>query len=230
VERVAETAMNISSPVLDVTTRTGAVLYAVPVTAGGTYTIALTELDNDADLYVFRDFDLTQPAACAPDNRLFTGPTPEDCTFTADTSTLYIIVDGLFSSKPDVFFTAYASPAPLVAVPANQGSSGSPVSLPLGTISTGQVGAGGTSWYRASGLTGGQDYTVALNGMSGNVDLKVYTDNSFSTRAVCSIDSTSFDSTTPESCTLTANSASLFFTVTANAGLASYLILAEPGP
>jgi hypothetical protein len=229
VESVNTTPLSLSVPILDSTTRTGAAAYTVPVTAGTSYTVALTELDGDADLHVFRDAGLTEAALCAFDNLQYTGTTPEDCTLTADSGTLYFVVDGLFSSNPDVLFTAFASPSAAVPSPANEGSV-TPVQLTLDNITGGQVGPGGTSRYSVSGLTPGSDYTVSINGLTQNVDL-VNTDSSFSAELPCSIDNTFYELTTPESCTEAAPAGgALFFKVTAPAAGSGYLILAEPGP
>jgi hypothetical protein len=224
------TPLSLSVPILDSTIRAGAVAYTAPVTAGFSYTIALTELDDDADLHVFRDARLTQPAFCAIQNLQYTDTTPEDCTLTADTGTLYFVVDGLFSTNPDVLFTAFASPSAAVASPANEGIAGAPLSVNLDDITGGQVATGGKSWYAVNGLTTGSDYTISLNGLTEDMDLNVYADSLGLAELACSIDNTAYALTTPESCTIAAPGGTLFFTVTAKAAGAGYLILAEPGP
>lgn len=231
VEPVSITGLNLSLPILDSTIQTEARIYAVAVTPGGSYTIALTELNDNADLFVFRDAALGSPAGCSLDNRLLTGSTPEDCTLIADTAALYFVVDGLFGALPDILFTAFAAPAPAVAVPADQGTPGTPLGLFVDNPAAGQVGFNGTSYYSVAGLLPGTRYTVGINGLTNNADLTVYNnDSTFSAPSACSIDNTFFTRLTPEDCALTASGTALYFTVTANTNGASYLLLVEPGP
>lgn len=230
VERVNVNALSVSMPLLDGTITTNAALYAVPVTTGAAYTVGITGQDNDADLYVFRDSALTLPANCSLDNRLFAGSAAEDCTLTADTSTLYIVVDGLYSSRTDVRFTVFASPAPSFASPVNQGSAAFPQSLSVNALTFGQVAADGVSWYTVNGLVAGSDYTISISGVTSNTDLTFYRDSTFTQTAECVIDNTASTSTRPESCILTAGDSAVYFTASARPSAASYLLLVEPGP
>lgn len=227
IELLTETHPTLQTPFSDSTSQRGAVVYTVPVSSGVAYTIGMTGLSDDADLFVFgNDSTFTALAACSIDNTRFIGTTPEDCTWTSSAGTLYFIVDGIFSSAAVVQYTVLATPAPVVPVPSNEGSPGSPVPLALDTPITGQVAYGGTSFYAVSGLTVGTHYTVSILGLTGNANLTV------TTPASCLIDNTHFTVTTPEDCTLVASGSTLYFTVAANTtsgGVAS-INLIEPGP
>ncbi len=232
VELLNPADLTLSVPVHDSKKRITAGLYAVPVSPGANYVAAVTGLSNDADLYVFADGTIEAPSACLIDNTRFTGTTAEDCTISAASSTLYIIVDPIFSSSPSMDFTAFAVPAPVVASPANEGSIATPVALSVDAPEVGQAGFNGTSYYAAA-VTPGARYTVSVVGFSNNGNLTVYNnDSTFTTAAACTIDNTFFAGTTPEDCTLTASGATLYFSVTANtqSGGIAYVTLVSPGP
>jgi hypothetical protein len=233
VEEISTATLNLSQPASDTLSRTSANLYSFPVTAGNEYTVALTGLNDDADLYVF-DNDTLAMVTCSIDNRQFTGSTPEDCTVSAATTTLFFLVDGIFSATDETRFTAYASPAPAAAVPINQGTPASPIVLSLHTPVPGQVASfpSGSSFYAATGLTPGLPYTIGINGLTSDADLTVYTDSTFTTPASCSIDNTLYLRTTPEACTLFSAGDALYFRVTSvtSTGGVAFLSLIEPGP
>jgi hypothetical protein len=110
VELLTITDRVLSMPFTDIIARTDAGVYSVPVGAG-TYTISITGLTNDADLYVFgNDGSFTFQVTCP--NTLKTGTMSEDCTLTSDIGNLYFIVDGLFSSTASVTYTALVTPSP----------------------------------------------------------------------------------------------------------------------
>jgi hypothetical protein len=105
------TNLNLSTPFTDTIARTGAGVYSVAVTSVGTYTITISGLTDNADLYVFGNDGLfTSPLACP--NTLFSGTMPENCTLASGIGNLYFIVDGLFSFAPSVTYTALITPAP----------------------------------------------------------------------------------------------------------------------
>ncbi len=231
------TNLNPSIPVSDLTTPSGAVVYSLPSTVAGTaYTIGITGLTNDADLYVFgNDGTFSSLAACSIDNTFKAGTRPEDCTLTSSGGTLYFVVDGIYSTSSTVSYTALAAPAPDVASPSNEGSIGSPVGLFVDTPETGAVGFAGTSYYKVSGLTAGSRYTVSILGLSGDVDLTPYdNDNTFTTpaNASCLINNTALVGTIPEDCTLQVSGSTLYFSVKAftTSGGAAFITLVEPGP
>lgn len=102
IELVTATDLSLFVPVTDAISRTGAEIYSVAAAPAGTYTVSLTLLSDDADLYVFgTDGTFTPPALCVGDN---IGTAPEVCTFSTGGGTLYFIVDGLFSSAPAVVY------------------------------------------------------------------------------------------------------------------------------
>ena len=113
IEPVATTGLTLSVPQLDVLARWEARIYAVPTPpVQDDYTISITGLSNDADLYVFgADAFLNAPATCLIDNTQLAGTTPEDCTLPSGGGYLYFVVDGLFSSTAAVSYTALAAPA-----------------------------------------------------------------------------------------------------------------------
>jgi len=112
VDPVATTNLTLAEPWPDALGRWEARIYAVPAPVPADYTISITGLSNDADLYVFgTDALLSAPAACLIDNTLLGGTTPEDCTLPSGGGVLYFVVDGLFSSTAAVSYTALAAPA-----------------------------------------------------------------------------------------------------------------------
>jgi hypothetical protein len=216
--------LNLSTPLSDFTTQTGAAVYSLsPTTTNIAYTISITGLSDDADLYMFgNDGTFTSLAACSFDNTRFIGTTPEDCTLASSGGPLYFIVDGLFSSAATVDYTVLATPAPVVSSPVNEGLSGSPVIVLEDTSRIGQVGSNGESFYTVGGLTPNAPYTVSITGLTNDVDLNI---------PGCLIDNTSFLGTTAEDCTLSAPAGgTLNFTVSAGTNSGSYIILVEPGP
>ena len=112
VEPVATTSLTLSIPQPDLLGRREARIYAVPAPVPDDYTISITGLSDDADLYVFgTDALLSVPAMCLIDNTQLIGTAPEDCTLLSGGGTLYFVVDGLFSSAAAVSYTALAAPA-----------------------------------------------------------------------------------------------------------------------
>jgi len=112
VDPVATTNLTLSVPLLDTLARWEARIYTVPVPVSDDYTISITGLSNDADLYVFgTDALLNAPAMCLIDNTQISGVVPEDCTLSSGGGVLSFVVDGLFSSAATVSYTALAAPA-----------------------------------------------------------------------------------------------------------------------
>jgi len=112
VDPVATTNLTLSVPLSDTLLRWEARIYAVLVSALDDYTISITGLSDDADLYVFgTDAFLTTPVSCPIDNTQLAGAVPEDCTLPSGGGVLYFLVDGLFSSTAAVSYTALAAPA-----------------------------------------------------------------------------------------------------------------------
>jgi len=108
VDPVATTNLTLSEPQFDALGRWEARIYAVPAPVDD-YTISITGLTDDADLYVFgTDAFLNAPVTCP--NTQLGGTTPEDCTLRSG-GVIYFVVDGLFSSTAAVSYTALAAPA-----------------------------------------------------------------------------------------------------------------------
>jgi hypothetical protein len=110
VEPVATTSLTLSAFLPDTLARWEARIYAVPAPVQDDYTISITGLNNDADLYVFgTDAFLNAPAPCP--NTQLAGTTSEDCTLLSGGGVLYFVVDGLLSSTAAVSYAALAAPA-----------------------------------------------------------------------------------------------------------------------
>lgn len=232
VELLEITDISTSVPILDSTDPAGARIYAASVQAGSDYVAAITGLNNDVDLHVFSGNTL-EPVRCLVDNTQFSGSTPEDCTLRAPGGIIYFIADGIFSTSPEVLYTAFIAPAPVSGGFVNEGSPAAPFTLSLDTPASGQVGFSGSSYYAVSGLTAGRRYTVSLNGLTNSADLVVYNNNTtFTAPAVCAINNTAYTGTTAEACTLTAAGSTVYFKVAANTsgGGAGFVLLVEPGP
>ncbi len=244
VELLNTTSVILSKPHQDTISLAEAAVYSVPTTAGTVYTISVTGLDDDADLYVFgNNSAFTSQAVCSPHNGPYAGAAPEDCTLASSGGPFYFIVDGIFSTAASVNFTALTTPAPAVPSPTSEGSVSSPKTVILDTPDIGQVSVDSaptiTSYYAAS-VTAGQRYTVSITGLSGDVDLNVFNnDSTFSTapNASCllGLDYTHLAGPTPtipEDCTLVASGNTLFFSTTSftASGGAAFIILVEPGP
>ncbi|MHB8843678.1 MAG: hypothetical protein ACYC7L_02930 [Nitrospirota bacterium] len=112
VEPLTTTALALSTPLADSVGRREAKIYAVPAPAVDSYTVSITGLSDDADLFVFgTDAFLSSPAACLVDNTQRTGTQPEDCTLLSGGGTLSFVVDGIFSAAAAAGYTALAAPA-----------------------------------------------------------------------------------------------------------------------
>jgi hypothetical protein len=114
VDPVATTNLTLSAQKSDVLARWDARIYAVPVPLPlpvlDNYTISITGLSNDADLYVFgNDIFLNAPVLCP--NTQLAGAMAEDCTLQSGAGVLYFVVDGLYSTTATVNYTALAAPA-----------------------------------------------------------------------------------------------------------------------
>ena len=215
------TNLLLSLPVSDMTTQTSAAAYAVPVTPGVAYTISITGLTDDADLFIFGDdATFSSQAGCSIENTRFIGTTPEDCTLTSTGGTLYFVVDGVFSTVQSVTYAALVTPAPPVSNTVNEGSTVAPAIVSVGTPSFGQVGPAGTSYYVTSGLTPNTRYTVSITGLTNDADLKVFSDNTFTTSAAClpNRNNTGFAGTTPEDCSIFVPGGTLYFSISAGFG------------
>lgn len=147
------------SGMVDLTTSS----YQVAVTAGSSYTVTLTNLTDDADLYLF---DSSGTQLCVGYNG---GTTDESCTVTATESVLYISVSGAWA-------TASGGATYTITVVGDGQSSGGYTAeswawFTIGTPYNGQVDTTSSSYYAA--VTPGQAYTFTLSGVTDDVDLYV---------------------------------------------------------
>ncbi len=147
IELLTITNTALSTPYAGTTKQTGALVSAVTVSPGVTYTTSITGLTDNVDLYMFgNDNTFSTPAICSINNTRFTGTAPEDCTLVSSGGTLFFILDGIFSSAVSIQFTALTSPTPIIPVPSDEGTIGSPIALAVNTPTSGQVAWGGTSF------------------------------------------------------------------------------------
>jgi hypothetical protein len=110
IETVTTVNLALSSPLSDTVGRTEARIYAVSAPVPDNYTISITGLTDDADLFVFgNDVFLNAPVTCP--NTQNAGTEPENCTLQSGGGIIYFVVDGLFSSAATVTYTALAAPA-----------------------------------------------------------------------------------------------------------------------
>ena len=150
------------------------------------------------------------------------GTSPKDCTVTASGSLLNIIVDGrqVIGSAGDYVITAV--PAPFVTLPIT-GTGGS---VPRGVPTVGLVGTRQTNRYLTTGLTPGTR-TVSITGLTGDADLHVFSDETYSVELDCTLRSPGDVANLPEDCTLATGTA-LYFSVASgelNRDGAGYIIL-----
>lgn len=235
IEHLHVADMHVRLPLTDSSAQRTASAYAVPVTPGVTYTVSITGLNDDADLYVFgNDGTFSSQAACLAnyDNRGTDGTGPEDCTLTSSADREYVIVDGIFSSTNTVNYTVLVSPTPAIGNPVNEGSLQTPRERVLGVPADGQAGFAGTSYYVVNGLTAGARYTVSITGLSADGDLSVWNDGAFTAPANCLIDNLNVVGNAPEACTLQSAGTTISFSVSAftTSGGIAFTSLVAPGP
>jgi hypothetical protein len=81
--------------------------------------------------------------------------------------------------------------------------------LALDVSAAGSVAGGATERYGVAVAAGAQ-YVASLTGISGDADLRVYTDGSFTTQTLCAAANTGKTGTAPEDCTVTAAGGTLY--------------------
>lgn len=235
IELVPMTNGTAQVPLADSTTQKTARAYAVTVTPGVNYTISITGLNDDADLFVFgNDGTFSAQSACLPNfnNTRTGGASPEDCTLTSSGTRSYFIVDGIFSSTALVSYTALAAPTPVISVPAAEGSIANPLLHSPAAPWNGQVGFAGTSYYVVNALSAGARYTISITGLSADADLSVWNDSAFTVPANCLINNAKVVGSAPEACTVQSTGTSIYFSVTSftTSGGVAFIGLVEPGP
>ena len=166
------------------------------VTTAFDYSVALTGLDDNANLYVYDDAVKTT-LLCSSANG---GTTSESCTATAASTSLYVFVNGSA--------TASGANFTLNVTEVGGGLPAENLTLAYGTGDLPHAGTVDTSEssYQITGVVSGFGYTVALTGLDDNANLYVY-DDAVKTTLLCS---STNGGTTSESCAATAASTSLY--------------------
>lgn len=178
------------------------------VVPGNRYTVSITGLTDNATLRVFGG--VTECADLSPN------ASPKECTVTAAGPLLTIRVEGNGVIGTAADYVVMAVPAVVVTLPIT-GTSGS---IPPGVPTVGLVGTRETSRYFSAGLTPGT-HTVSITGLTGDANLHVYSDDTYSFELDCTL------RTLSTYCTLTTGTA-LYFSVSSgplNRDGAGYTIL-----
>jgi hypothetical protein len=211
---VAPTRLAIGSPLPRHVERNKENSYLLDVVPGTAYTISITGLTDAANLRV--SGGVNECSTSSP------GASPKDCTVTAASPVLNIIVDGhqVIGSTADYVITGVLAP---VVTPPITGTSGS---IPRGIPTIGLVGTRQTSRYVTTGLTPGT-HTVSITGLTGDADLHVFSDETYSIESDCTLTRAGDVTNSPEDCTVVTGPA-LYFSVSSgelNREGAGYIIL-----
>jgi hypothetical protein len=188
--------------------------YVLNVVPGTAYTVSITGVTDSASLSILGGVNVCTPTPL--------NVSPKDCKVTASGSALNIIVDGqqVIGSAAD--YVIMVVPAPVVTLPIT-GTGGS---VPPGIPTVGLVGTRDTSRYVTTGLIPGT-HTVSIIGLTGDADLHVFTDETYSSELDCTLRRPGDVTNLSEECTL-ATGAALYFSVASgelNRDGAGYLIL-----
>jgi len=112
--------------------------------------------------------------------------------------------------------------------PASPAANTNTVPLTLNVSSDGAAAAGALNKYSVA-VTPSTQYVASLTGIVGDADLRVYTDNTFSTLATCAAANTAQSGAAPEDCTVTATGSTLYLAAYgAGTGSSSYRIRVSP--
>ena len=211
---VAPTILTIGSPLPSHVEKNTESSYSLDVVPGTAYTVSITGLTDIANLRVLGGInECTTSSLDAP---------PKDCTVTASGSVLNITVDGhqVIGSAADYVITAILAPIVTLPITGTEGS------VPRGIPTLGLVGTRQTSRYFTTGLTPGT-HTVSITGLTGDADLHVFSDDTYSFELDCTLRRPSDVTNGPEDCTLVTGTA-LYFSVASgelNRDGAGYIIL-----
>lgn len=186
-----------SSPVdgLGDATRSG--IYLFDVATGQNLTVALTGISSEAELVP------VWPTSCDRGHLQRPGNEPEECRLTTAGTPLIMEV----AAPAAAAYTISIAPTPVLGTPINEGL----VNIPQNVPAKGQVATRGTSFYAATGLPVGR-HTVSITGLSGDADLHVYADGTYSMELDCTLRAAGDVLDEPEDCTLPMASA-VYFTV-----------------
>jgi hypothetical protein len=151
-------------------------VYLYPAAIGEPVLVYLHGLTGNADLLPYL------PDFCGSGNRELPDVQAETCVIQPIDQRIIFAVRG--NEQAD--YRLALSPAPGGGVPVNEGASDNPVTIPLNTLTPGQVGTRGTSYYAATGLAAA-DHAVSLLVPSGDARLHVYGDNTYSLELDCTL-------------------------------------------
>ncbi|MEN8135307.1 MAG: hypothetical protein ABFS18_07190 [Thermodesulfobacteriota bacterium] len=141
------------------------------LTVGHSYTVNLTGITGDSDLYLYQDAYLN--TACSSSSF---SSTTRSCTMTASGTSLHVKIN---ADKDSTFTFDYTDNGPAPVFTPEGNNSGGEIALTLAVVHSGEVDDT-SSYYHISGLTPGEQYrTIAYNHVDDNVDLYVYTASDF---------------------------------------------------
>jgi hypothetical protein len=153
--------------------------YSAAVSGGQAYVLSLTGIIGAVQLKVFNDPNHTQPTSCLSPKNLAnsTFAQPADCTFVADTGTIYATVTGTSYLATDQNTYALRISPHYEAKAAAQGTQESPVAIQVNKPYGGTVGTGYTQTsYYVVNTTGSGKVVISLTGLTGeqSIDLRLY--------------------------------------------------------
>lgn len=186
--------------------------YAFDVVKGETYLVAMTGVTGQADLQALL------PGSCLSANTGLAGAQAEDCVMTAAANHLLLAVAAPASAS---FVLSVAATTNQIS-PADEINLGIVVDQPTPS----QVGPRGTSRYAVPNLINGR-HTVSIVGLSGDADLQVFSDDTYSVELDCTLRAPTDVTAAPEECSVD-NASSLYFMVSSgelNPSGATFFIL-----
>ncbi len=207
------TQLTVGVPLTDRVSRGSAKVYVAGVSPRVVYRVSITGLTDDVDLYVFgADSTFSSVAPCLIDRTVFVNTAPEDCTFIAGYSHLFIGVDGTFVSASTASYTIEVAPV----TSSNR--------LILSTPVPDSVAGGAANLYSVA-VTPGTAYTFSMTGL---------TDSSASLNVADGTQvHTSFPKASPKDFTVTASDTVQYFAVdgfNVAGAKGHFVILATPAP
>ncbi|MDH4262852.1 MAG: hypothetical protein OEV78_07410 [Spirochaetia bacterium] len=166
---VASPVIGAVTTVSGTTLGTGATYFSVPATVQQVYTVSISGLSADLDLYVFANNNLNT-ALC---QSVTTGTVTETCNATATTSGFVIEVVNAALVSNATFTLTVTNITGTLAFPQSlsQAIVGTPVTLSGTTTGTGH-------FYYAIPAIRGATYKIDLTGLSANLDLYAYDNDS----------------------------------------------------
>lgn len=148
--------------------------YYATITDNHCYQVSLTDLTQDADLYIYSNSDFENDEIGHSVNG---GTDPEMVEFYANgTTTIYLRVSSLDVEAPGTYYNLLVTD--LGAIITSEGTQNTPHII--AAEDTGQVGPFNymsNSYYEITGLTEEAYYTVTMSNLTKDADLYVYSDN-----------------------------------------------------